>query len=114
MGTLKENSRDLDFIMQKIDQQIDEIHAEFKPKNLSYRQVGIVAIMTNLSAKSRSKTLEKPAKDKETIHKAARELFEKYLDETEQEIRRVGVRIAHFSKEERKQKQLTSFFGPTP
>ncbi len=114
MGTLKENSRDLDFIMQKIDQQIDEIYAEFTPKNLSYRQVGIVAIMTNLSGKSRSKTLEKPAKDKETIHKAARELFEKYLDETEQEIRRVGVRIAHFSKEEREQKQLTSFFGPTP
>ncbi|MCW4017479.1 MAG: DNA polymerase IV [Candidatus Bathyarchaeota archaeon] len=113
MGTLKENSCDIDFIMQKIDQQIDEIYAEFQPKKQSYRQVGIVAIMTNLSAKSRSKTLEKSATDKETIHKAARELFEKYLAETKQELRRVGVRIAHFSNEEREQKQLTSFFGTT-
>ncbi len=110
MSTLKENSRNLDFIMQKINQQIEEIYAEFTQKNLSYRQVGISAVMTNLSGKSRSKTLEKPAKDKETIRKAARELFEKYLVETDLEIRRVGVRVAVFSKEERQQQQLSSFF----
>lgn len=110
MGTLKENSRNLDFILQKIDQQIDEIYTEFTQKNLSYRQVGIVAVMTDLSSKSRSKTLEKPAKDKETIRKAAKELFVKYLDESELELRRVGVKVADFSKEERQQKQLTSFF----
>ena len=80
MGTLKENSRNLDFIMQKINEQIDEIFAEFIQKNLLYRQVGIVAVMTDLSSKSRSKTLEKPAKDKETIRKAAAELLEKYLE----------------------------------
>jgi DNA polymerase IV (archaeal DinB-like DNA polymerase) len=114
MSTLKENSRDLDFIMQKIDQQIEEIFAEFTQKNLSYRQVGISAVMTDLSGKSRSKTLEKPAKDKETIRKAARDLFEKYLSETDMEIRRVGVRVADFNKEERQQQQLTSFFQTKP
>jgi DNA polymerase IV (DinB-like DNA polymerase) len=110
MGTLKENTRDLDFILQKIDQQIDEIYAEFTQKKLSYSQVGIVAIMTDLSMKSRSKTLEKPAKDKVTIHEVARGLFEKYLGESDLEIRRVGVRVADFSKEEQKQQKLTSFF----
>lgn len=110
IGTLKEDSRDLNFIMQKIDQQIDEIHAEFMQKNLIYRQVGIVAVMTDLSTKSRSKTIEKPAKDKETIHKAAQDLFEKYLNETELSIRRVGVRVARFMKEEPQQQQLTIFF----
>jgi DNA polymerase IV (archaeal DinB-like DNA polymerase) len=114
MGTLKENTRDIDFIMQKIDQQIDEIYAEFTQKKLIYHQVGIAAVMTDLSGKSRSKTLEKPAKDKETIRKAARELFEKYLTETDLEIRRVGVRVAVFSKEERQQQQLTSFFQTKP
>jgi DNA polymerase IV (DinB-like DNA polymerase) len=110
MGTLKENSRDLDFIMQKVDQQIDEIYVEFTQKNLSYRLVGITAIMTNLSAKSRSKTLEKPAKDKETIRKAARDLFEKFLGDSDMELRRVGVRVASFTKDEPQQRQLTSFF----
>jgi len=111
MGTLKENSRDLDFIMQKIDAQIDEIYKEFTQKGLIYRQVGIAAVMINLSTKSRSKTLEKAAKDKETILKTARELFEKYLSETDMEIRRVGVRVAGFSKDECRQKPLTSFFS---
>lgn len=110
MGTLKEDSRDLNFIMQKIDQQIDEIHAEFTQRNISYRQVGIVAVMTDLSMKSRSKTIDKPAKDKETIHSAAQDLFEKYLSETELGIRRVGVRVANFTKEAPQQQQLTSFF----
>jgi DNA polymerase IV (DinB-like DNA polymerase) len=111
ISTLKENSRDLEFILQKTDQQIEEIYKELTQKNLSYRQVGIVAIMTDLSAKSRSQTLEKPAKDKETIQKATRELFEKFLSESELEVRRVGVRVSQFSREEREQKQLTSFFG---
>ena len=110
MSTLKENSRDLDFIMQKINQQIDEIYTEVTQKNLSYHQVGIVAVMTDLSMKSRMKTLEKPTKDKENIRKTAIELFEKYIGESELEIRRVGVRIADFRKEERQQQQLTSFF----
>jgi DNA polymerase IV (archaeal DinB-like DNA polymerase) len=111
MNTLKEDSRDVDFIMQKVDQQIDEIYQEYTAKNLSYRLVGISAVMTDLSGKSRSKTLEKPAKDKETIHKAARELFEKYISETELPIRRVGVRVGSFIREERRQQQLTNFFG---
>jgi len=112
MGTLKENTRDVDFIMQRIDQQIDEIFTELTTKDLSFRQVGISAVMTDLSGKSRAKTLDRPAKDRETIHKAARELFEKYLAETDLEIRRVGVRVAMFSREERQQRQLTSFFSP--
>ena len=110
MSTLKENSRNLDFIMDKINQQIEEIYAEFMEKNLLYRQVGITAVMTDLSAKNRSKTLEKPVKDKKIIRKVARELFEKYLGETDMEIRRVGVRVAGFIREGRQQQRLTSFF----
>ncbi len=111
ISTLKENTRDLAFILQKTDQQIDEIFKEVSQKNLCFKQVGIVSIMTDLSVKSRSHTLEKPAKDVETIRKAVHELFEKFLDESNLEVRRVGVRVSHFSKEEHQQRQLTSFFG---
>jgi DNA polymerase IV (archaeal DinB-like DNA polymerase) len=113
MGTLKQDTRDIEVIMDKIDEQIEDIYKEFCTKNMSYRLVGISVVMTNLSGKSRSKTLEKPIKDKQTIHEVAQELFDKYLAETELEIRRVGVRIGSFVKEERKQKQLTSFFQPS-
>ena len=78
---------------------------------MSFRLVGISAVMTDLSSKSRSKTLDKPAKDKETIYKEALRHFSRnILAETELSIRRVGVRIGRFVKEEPRQKQLTSFF----
>jgi DNA polymerase IV (DinB-like DNA polymerase) len=111
IATLKENTRDLSFILQKTDQLSEEIQKEIAEKNLSFKQVGVIAVMTDLTARSRSKTLEKPAKDTETIKKAVRELFEKFLNESELEVRRAGVKVSHFSREEREQKQLTSFFA---
>jgi DNA polymerase IV (DinB-like DNA polymerase) len=111
IGTLKENTRDLAVILEKTDQLTDDLYKEFVEKGWHYRQVGIVAILTDLTAKSRSQTLAAPANDKETIRKATRDLFEKFLGESELEIRRVGVRVSQFSKEERNQRQLTSFFA---
>jgi nucleotidyltransferase/DNA polymerase involved in DNA repair len=64
-----------------------------------------------LSVRSRSKTLDTVTNDVEILRQAVRELFEKFLSETRLEIRRVGVKISRFSKKEREQKKLTSFFG---
>jgi nucleotidyltransferase/DNA polymerase involved in DNA repair len=61
--------------------------------------------------KSRSVTLEQAIKDKEPLKKHVRLLIEKYLTESSLEIRRVGVKISGFSKEQKQQKQLSSFFG---
>ncbi|HKZ88408.1 MAG TPA: DNA polymerase IV, partial [Candidatus Bathyarchaeia archaeon] len=112
IGTLKENSRDLDFILRKVNELIGEIHEEHaQKKRLSFRQVGIVAILSDLTVRSRSKTLEQPTTDPETLKKTVRELFEKFLADSELEVRRVGVKVSGFVKEEPAQKQLTSFFG---
>jgi len=77
---------------------------------LSFKQVAVYVVLTDLSSKSRSTTLEQPAKDKEAIKRNVKELLEKYLSETPLEVRRVGVKISGFSREESQQKQLTSFF----
>ena len=110
ISTLKENTRDLALILEKTSQIIEDIHKEIVQRNISFKQVGIIAIMTDLSVRSRSQTLETPTSDIDALRKTVRELFEKFLGESELEIRRVGVKISHFVKEETKQKQLTSFF----
>jgi DNA polymerase IV (DinB-like DNA polymerase) len=110
ISTLKEDTRDLTLILEKTDQLIEDIHKELAQKKLGFKQVGIVAITTDLSIRSRSQTLEKPASDLETLRKTARELFEKFLGESELEIRRAGVKVSRLSKEETEQKPLTSFF----
>ena len=110
IATLKENTRDLTVILEKTSQLTEDIFKELTQRNVSFKQVGVIAIMADLSVHSRSQTLERPEKNVEVIEKAARELFKKLLNTSELSIRRVGVKISRFSKEETNQKQLSSFF----
>lgn len=110
ISTLKENTRNLTLILEKTDELTEDVHKELVQRNISFKQIGIIIIMTDLSIHSRSQTLEKPASDLAILRKTVRELFEKFLGESELEIRRVGVKVSRFAKEESKQKQLSSFF----
>ena len=110
IGTLKQDTRDLAFILQKTDELTEDIFKEVTDKKLNFKTVSIYAVMTDLSSKTRSLTLEQPAKDKETIKKNTKALFEKYLLESTLETRRVGVKVSGFIKEEPQQRHLSSFF----
>jgi DNA polymerase IV (DinB-like DNA polymerase) len=110
IGTLKQDTHDLEFILQKTDELTEDVFREVTEKNLSFKQVAIYVVRTDLSSKSRSITLDQPSKDKETIRRNVRVLFEKFLSESTLEIRRVGVKVSVFSREEPRQKQLSNFF----
>jgi len=110
IGTLKQDSHDVSYILQKTDELIVDITKEVAQKNLNFKLVGIYVVMTDLSSKSRSITLEQPAKDQEAIKKNVKTLLEKFLNESPLELRRVGVKVSGFSREEPQQKLLTSFF----
>ncbi len=111
IGTLKADTHDLAFILQKTDELTEVVFKEVSEKGYYFKTVSIYVVNVDLSGKSRSITLEQPAKDKDTITRNVRALFEKYLSESSLEVRRVGVRVSGFSKEETRQKQLTSFFS---
>ena len=111
ISTLKQDTHDLAFILQKTDELTEFVHKEVTEKGYSFKTVSIYVVNVDLSGKSRSVTLEQPAKDKETIKRNVRLLLEKYLAESPMEIRRVGVRVSGFSKEQPQQKQLSSFFS---
>ncbi|MCW4046730.1 MAG: DNA polymerase IV [Candidatus Bathyarchaeota archaeon] len=113
ISTLKEDTRDIVAIIEKTGQQVEEIGKEIAQRGVRFKQVGIIAVMTDLTAKTRIQTLEQPTNDLEVLRKTVREIFEKYLSESQLEIRRVGVKIAQLTKEETQQKQLTSFFQPS-
>jgi DNA polymerase IV (DinB-like DNA polymerase) len=111
IATLKENTRDLALIFEKTDLLIEDLQKELAERNVSFRQVGIIAVFADLSVRSRSLTLAQPTREQETLKKTIRELFEKLLDDSTLEIRRVGVKVSHFVREEKTQKRLTSFFA---
>jgi DNA polymerase IV (DinB-like DNA polymerase) len=111
IATLRENTRNLDLIMEKVNELCDGVYARLVERGLTFKSVGIVVIMKDLTVHSRSKTFETPMNQLDVIKRGAGELFEKFLNESTDEARRVGVRISGLGKEEKIQKHITEFLG---
>lgn len=109
ISTLKQNTRDLNTIFERVTPLCNNIHDTIMKEKLLFRTIGIIAVMDDLSTHTRSKTLESPSNNLELMFNIVRELFGKFLKETDREVRRVGIRVSNFTKEEIGQKQLTSF-----
>jgi DNA polymerase IV (DinB-like DNA polymerase) len=109
ISTLKKDTRDLEPIVKKINELCGEIHAELVQQKLRFKQVGVIAVMKDISIRNRSRTLEKPTNDLDVLKRNAKELFEKLLKESDLEVRRVGVKVLGFTKDDDLQKQLSSF-----
>ncbi|MDR2204342.1 MAG: DNA polymerase IV, partial [Nitrososphaerota archaeon] len=111
IGTLKQDTCDLESILIKVDELVETVYREVTEKGYSFRTISVYIVNVDLLSKSRSITLEQPAKGKEVIKRNIHMLLEKYLAESSLEVRRVGVKVSGFSKEQPEQKQLSSFFG---
>jgi len=111
ISTLKEDTRDLAVILDEAYNLCNEVHSKLLQRGLVYRSVSIYVVAGDLSVHSRSKTFENPTSDLETFKKTVRELFEKFLSESDVEARRIGVKVSNLTKREELQKQITNFFG---
>jgi len=110
ISTLKEDTKDLETILGKVNPLCDNVHVRLMQRGLNFKAIGIVAVMTDLSIHSRSRTFETPTNKLDAVKETARELFEKFLKETELEVRRVGVKVSNLVEQET-QKQITDFVG---
>jgi len=111
ISTLKEDTRKLNVILEKTNQLCGEVHAKLMQREVGFKSVGIIAVMTDMSLRSRSKTFENPTNELEVFKKTVQELFEKLIKESELEVRRVGVKVSNFVKQQERQKQITNFTG---
>ncbi|MGD2066599.1 MAG: DNA polymerase IV [Candidatus Bathyarchaeota archaeon] len=111
ISTLKEDTNDLAAILDEAYRLCDEVHVRLMKLGLLYRSVSIYVVASDLSVHSRSKTFENPVSDLETFKETVKELFEKFLAESDVNARRVGVKLSNLTKKENQQKQITNFFG---
>jgi len=109
IATLKENTREMDVILEKANQLCEEVHVALAEHALTFRSVGIVVITTDLVVHSKSKTFENPTNQLDTIEETVKELFEKLLVELEKDARRVGVKVWNLGKQQKVQEHLTDF-----
>ena len=111
ISTLKQDTQDLNVILDKAFKLCYDVHTRLLTKELFYRTVTIRVVGDNLEVHSRSNTLDNPTNSLEIFKGEVKQLFEKFFEESDVTARRVGVTVSSFSKKEKQQKQITSFFG---
>jgi DNA polymerase IV (DinB-like DNA polymerase) len=99
IATLKKNTHDIIEIAPPLAELASAVVAKLKERSMTCKSVAIIAILDDLSIHSRSKTLDQPTANKETILNATQELMNGFLESMPTAIvRRMGVRASTLSK----------------
>src|ERR1017187_4854414 len=105
--TLKRNSRDPDEILTQLAPALDYVQRRVVEEDLFFRSISVIGILSDLSIKTRTKTLEAPTSDSSTLNRAASELLGALVSELG-DLRRVGIKVADF-EESKEQSSLSEF-----
>jgi len=107
--TLKANSRNTDEILSQLAPALKDVHNRVVERELFFRSVSVIGILTDLSTKTRTRTLDAPTSECSTLERVSAELLSSLVGELG-ELRRVGVRVADF-EESKEQSSLSQFMG---
>lgn len=100
IGTLKEDTDNLESIFEKIRELATDLRARIEKKKVTFATISLIAIDTNLKMQTKSETIQE-TDDLETLLNTARSLLEKFLEENPgRKLRRVGIRVSHLTPEE--------------
>lgn len=110
IATLRQNTHDVDAIMEKATELCDDLYNRVLEERLTFKTVGIIAITVDLRTYSRSKSLDSPSNNVYLMKRTVRELFEKFIEDGDLDIRRVGVKLSNLTVIEKAQAPLTRFF----
>ncbi len=113
IGTLKQDSSDLEFICIKLFELADELKVKIEKEQKKFKSVSIIIILTNLETGTRSRSLPDYTQNIETIKGEAKNLMKEFLEKNPgKKLRRCGVRVSSFEEkgaQDKKQKNLFSF-----
>ncbi len=92
--TLKRDTRDPRDALGQLAEGLTHVQGKLVSSQKSCKTVSAIAILTDLSAKTKSKTFDAPVNDLGTIKDAAAVLFEELSRSVTKDFRRVGVRVS--------------------
>lgn len=96
--TLKQDSKDFDFLAKDLEKLCDDLHETIIKDNILFKSVGIQFVQSDLSNKTKSKTLRNPTSSLDELKKTVIQLLKDSLEDQKLPIRRLGVRVSDFSQ----------------
>jgi DNA polymerase IV (archaeal DinB-like DNA polymerase) len=109
--TLKHDTTDADEALTELAEATQDLRDRLQSQSLSFRTVTAIAILTDLSTKTRGKTFETPINDLGAVKDDILGLFEDLSTSVDKQFRRVGIRVSEFSNNQ-DQSSLSEFLQP--
>jgi DNA polymerase IV (DinB-like DNA polymerase) len=106
--TLKKDTTDPEDVLAQLAAAEEDLRDRLASRNTSFKTLSAIAILTDLSTKTRSKTFETPVNDLGFVKGSVLELFTELSDSVDREFRRVGIRVSDLSGNQ-DQKSLSEF-----
>lgn len=107
--TLKQDSKDFEFLANDLEKLCDDLHETIVKDNILFKSVGIQFVQSDLSNKTKSRTLRNHTSSLDELKKTVIQLLKESLEDQRLPIRRLGVRVSDFSQISG-QVDLTRFF----
>ena len=108
--TLKENTTDPNVAFSQLAEALNDLGRRLSSQGVTFRTISAIAILTDLSTKTKSKTLEVPVSDATVVTETTRALLVELAEVSGKGFRRVGVRLSDLASA-RDQTSLTQFTG---
>ena len=96
--TLKQDSKDFDFLAKDLEKLCDDLHETIVKDNILFKSVGIQFVQSDLSNRTKSRTLRNPTSSLDELKKTVIQLLKESLEDQKLLIRRLGVRVSDFSQ----------------
>ncbi|MFW6127551.1 MAG: DNA polymerase IV [Halobacteriota archaeon] len=103
IGTLKKDTRDIQIILEKLNELVRDIGEKVEQKRVFFRTISLIAIDTQLKMHTKSETVQQ-TDDTSKVVEIIEQLLERFLAENPGiELRRAGVRLSNltYRKEQR-------------
>jgi len=108
--TLKQNTTNPEVAFEQLSGAIEDVHRRLVSRGASFRVISAMAILSDLTVKTKSKTFETPVSDLATMRDATKRLLTELSGTAGKEFRRVGVRVSDFGSSEN-QSSLSQYLG---
>lgn len=98
--TLKRDTRDPEEVLSQLTAGIGRVHSRLSSSSKSFKTVTAIGILTDLSTKTKSRTVEAPVEGAGALRDELLGLFRELSRSVDRDFRRAGVRVSGLSGEE--------------
>ncbi len=107
--TLKQDTKDFDMLADDLEKLCDDLNDTIVNDNILFKSVGIQFVQSDLSNRTKSKTLKNSTSSLDELKKTAIQLLKESLQEQKLLVRRLGIKVSDLS-EVTGQVDITKFF----